>query len=102
MVNIEQLAMLRAMMREGPPTPYLVLRIRRTEIIHDALSQLVGKSRLDLKKQLKIVFVGEEGVDEGGVKKEFFQILIRELLDLQYGMLPNNSLLGIRFLDLDS
>jgi len=26
----------------------------------------VGRSSTELKKQLKIVFVGEEGVDEGG------------------------------------
>lgn len=28
----------------------------------------MGKGSTELKKQLKIVFVGEEGVDEGGVK----------------------------------
>ena len=27
----------------------------------------------DLKKPLKVQFVGEEGIDEGGVQKEFFQ-----------------------------
>ena len=30
-------------------------------------------------------FVGEEGVDEGGVQKEFFQLVIRELFDPKYG-----------------
>lgn len=29
----------------------------------------------DLRKKLKVVFAGEEGVDEGGVAKEFFQLL---------------------------
>lgn len=28
-----------------------------------------------LRKKLKVVFRGEEGVDEGGVAKEFFQLL---------------------------
>ena len=31
-------------------------------------------------------FVGEEGVDEGGIQKEFFQLLVRELFDPKYGM----------------
>ena len=28
-----------------------------------------------MRKKLKVVFRGEEGVDEGGVAKEFFQLL---------------------------
>ena len=30
----------------------------------------------DLKKPLRVTFVGEEGVDEGGVQKEYFQVCI--------------------------
>jgi ubiquitin-protein ligase E3 A len=30
--------------------------------------------------------VGEPGIDEGGVRKEFFQLLIKNLFDPQYGM----------------
>jgi ubiquitin-protein ligase E3 A len=29
---------------------------------------------------------GEEGVDEGGVRKEFFQLLIHQLFDFDFGM----------------
>lgn len=31
-------------------------------------------------------FVGEEGVDEGGVQKEFFQLLVRECFNPEFGM----------------
>ena len=34
---------------------------------------------------LQIQFVGEEGVDEGGVSKEFFQLIIKEILDAKVG-----------------
>ncbi len=34
-----------------------------------------------------MVFIGEDGIDAGGVKKEFFQLLIAELLCPDYGML---------------
>lgn len=40
----------------------------------------------DLKKQLFIQFDGEQGVDEGGIQKEFFQLVIEELFNLDYGM----------------
>jgi ubiquitin-protein ligase E3 A len=39
----------------------------------------------DLKKQLFIQFEDEEGVDEGGIQKEFFQLVIEELFNLDYG-----------------
>ena len=31
-------------------------------------------------------FAGEEGMDEGGVRKEFFMLLIREILNPDFGM----------------
>jgi len=36
---------------------------------------------------LKVKFVGggEEGMDQGGVQKEFFQVLVNLLLDPQFG-----------------
>jgi len=30
--------------------------------------------------------VGEEGVDEGGPQKEFFQLLVRECFNPEFGM----------------
>ncbi|ORX45657.1 HECT-domain-containing protein [Hesseltinella vesiculosa] len=76
---------------QGVNSPYLVLEIRRDHLIEDALQQLEDKSIHDLKKQLRIQFVGEEGVDEGGVQKEFFQLMIRELFDSKYGMFVSNE-----------
>ena len=69
----------------GVQSPYLVLEVRRDQIVRDTLFQLDVKSSQDLKKQLRVQFVGEEGVDEGGVQKEFFQLVFRELLDSKYG-----------------
>jgi len=39
----------------------------------------------DLRKQLKVKFHGEEGIDEGGVQKEFFQLIIEELFNPEIG-----------------
>ncbi len=41
----------------------------------------------DLFKPLRVHFIGEDGIDAGGVKKEFFQLLVTELLCPDYGML---------------
>lgn len=64
---------------------HLKLNIRRERILEDALGQLSGRGS-ELKKPLKIKFVGEQGVDEGGVKKEFFHLLIDELFNPNYAM----------------
>ncbi|KAI5073199.1 hypothetical protein GOP47_0011212 [Adiantum capillus-veneris] len=70
--------------------PFLVLRVRRTHLIHDTLGQL-NVDRINYKKPLKVVFEGEEGVDEGGITKEFFQLLCRELFNVDYGMFTYNE-----------
>lgn len=39
----------------------------------------------DLKKQLVVVFEGEQGIDEGGVSKEFFQLVVEEIFKPDFG-----------------
>ncbi|GFR45089.1 hypothetical protein Agub_g6465 [Astrephomene gubernaculifera] len=68
--------------------PFLVLRVRRGPyLVQDTLIQIHRAKETDsLKKPLKVKFIGEEGVDEGGVAKEFFQLLVRQLFNPDYGM----------------
>jgi len=81
-------AMALSMMLRGSlnQNPWLVLKVKRTSIVEDALQQLAMLGQNQLKKPLKIVFDGEEGVDEGGVQKEFFQLLVEELYNEDFGM----------------
>ncbi|CAH7145213.1 Herc3 [Phodopus roborovskii] len=67
-------------------SPFLVLHVRRNHLVGDALRELSIHSDIDLKKPLKVIFDGEEGVDAGGVTKEFFLLLLKELLNPIYGM----------------
>ena len=39
----------------------------------------------DLKKQLFVEFEGEQGIDEGGPSKEFFQLIIEALFNPDIG-----------------
>jgi len=38
-----------------------------------------------------VEFAGEEGIDEGGVKKEWFQLIVQDLFSLKYGMFIENE-----------
>jgi ubiquitin-protein ligase E3 A len=68
---------------------FLVIKVRRSSIVSDMFSQLseiVSAAPRDLHKTLRVQFVGEEGLDEGGVRKEFFQVLTEQLFSEDYGM----------------
>ena len=41
----------------------------------------------DFHKQLFVEFEGEQGIDEGGVSKEFFQLVVEELFNPDIGLL---------------
>ena len=53
----------------------------------DALDEIARQKPRDVFKPLRVHFIGEDGIDAGGVKKEFFQLLVTELLCPDYGML---------------
>ncbi|XP_042712754.1 probable E3 ubiquitin-protein ligase HECTD2 isoform X3 [Chrysemys picta bellii] len=64
---------------------FLNLKVRRMHLVSDSLDELTRK-RADLKKKLKVTFVGEAGLDMGGLTKEWFLLLIRQIFHPDYGM----------------
>ncbi|KAJ5964193.1 uncharacterized protein N7479_004069 [Penicillium vulpinum] len=68
---------------------YLVLKVRRECLIEDSLkgvSEVVGTGQEEIKKGLRIEFSGEEGIDAGGLRKEWFLLLVREVFDPLHGL----------------
>ncbi|EDV24576.1 uncharacterized protein TRIADDRAFT_56514 [Trichoplax adhaerens] len=67
--------------------PFLVLEVRRDYLIEDTMQQIRSKES-DLKKPLKIKYVGggEQGLDMGGLQKEFFHLIVDCIFDPSYGM----------------
>ena len=51
------------------------------------LEMVAMENPKDLKKQLVVEFEGEQGIDEGGVSKEFFQLIVEEIFNPDYGKL---------------
>lgn len=64
----------------------LVLNVHRGRIVEDTINFIRCVDPADFKKPLKVRFAGEEGEDAGGVRKEFFLLLLKEILDPNYGM----------------
>ena len=68
---------------------YLVLKVRRDCLVEDSLrgvSEVVGTGHEEIKKGLRIEFLGEEGFDSGGLRKEWFLLLVREVFDPEHGL----------------
>ncbi|XP_029003955.1 ubiquitin-protein ligase E3A [Betta splendens] len=89
MYSERRLTALYSVVQGQQPNPYLKLKVRRDHIIDDALVRLEMISMenpSDLKKQLFVEFEGEQGVDEGGVSKEFFQLVLEEIFNPDIGM----------------
>ena len=67
--------------------PTLQLQVRREHVFHDSFRSLYFKSGDEMKfGKLSIRFHGEEGVDAGGVTREWFQVLSRQMFDPNYAL----------------
>lgn len=87
-IQIQDDVSLLARMKTSMST-YLVLVVRRDNVVTDALNQLWRREKRELMRPLKVqmgVDEGEEGLDHGGVQQEFFRMLLAEALDPSYGM----------------
>jgi E3 ubiquitin-protein ligase HUWE1 len=63
----------------------LQLSVRREHVFHDSFKHLYYKTGDEMKfGKLNIRFHGEEGVDAGGVTREWFQVLSRQMFDPNY------------------
>ena len=65
----------------------LHLPVRRDQVFRDSYQKLYYKSGAEIKfGKLSIRFVGEEGVDAGGVTREWFQVLSRQMFNPDYAL----------------
>ncbi|CAK7273051.1 E3 ubiquitin-protein ligase tom1 [Sporothrix epigloea] len=73
--------------QQRPSFPSLQLSVRRDQVFHDSFRSLYFKSGEEMKYgKLNIRFHGEEGVDAGGVTREWFQVLSRQMFDPNYAL----------------
>ncbi|KMV66251.1 E3 ubiquitin-protein ligase [Encephalitozoon cuniculi EcunIII-L] len=64
---------------EGHVDPYLFITVSRETVYRDSIEIFKKINVLDARKQLRITFRNEEGVDSGGIRKEYFQLLSQEI-----------------------
>jgi E3 ubiquitin-protein ligase NEDD4 len=60
------------------------IKVRRSHIFEDSFAEISRQSAADLKKRLMIKFDGEDGLDYGGLSREFFFLLSHEMFNPFY------------------
>jgi len=64
----------------------LRLNLRRKYVFEDSFHAFNHRSAEELRGRLQITFVDEEGVDAGGLSREFFAILAKEMFNPNYAL----------------
>jgi E3 ubiquitin-protein ligase HUWE1 len=69
----------------------LRLHIRRKHVFEDAYHQLRPRNADEMRGRLHITFRNEEGVDAGGLSREFFGILAKEMFNPNYALFTSTE-----------
>mmetsp|Transcript_4056 Transcript_4056/g.6160 ORF Transcript_4056/g.6160 Transcript_4056/m.6160 type:complete len:786 (+) Transcript_4056:529-2886(+) len=69
----------------------LRLSIRRKHVFEDAYHQLRLRTAEEMRGRLHITFRDEEGVDAGGLSREFFEILAKEMFNPNYALFTSTE-----------
>ena len=64
----------------------LRLNLRRKHVFEDSFHAFNHRSAEELRGRLQIAFVDEEGIDAGGLSREFFAILAKEMFNPNYAL----------------
>ncbi|EEB08801.1 HECT-type ubiquitin-protein ligase E3 Pub1 [Schizosaccharomyces japonicus yFS275] len=67
------------------------IKVRRDHIFEDSYAEIMRQSASDLKKRLMIKFDGEDGLDYGGLSREYFYLLSHEMFNPFYCLFEYSS-----------
>uniref|UniRef100_A0A4W5MLS4 HECT-type E3 ubiquitin transferase n=1 Tax=Hucho hucho TaxID=62062 RepID=A0A4W5MLS4_9TELE len=63
---------------------HIKITVTRKTLFEDSFQQIMSFNAQDLRRRLWIIFPGEEGLDYGGVAREWFFLLSHEVLNPMY------------------
>ncbi|KAK7790387.1 hypothetical protein R5R35_006760 [Gryllus longicercus] len=69
-----------------PQSGHCRLEVSRNEIFEESYRLVMKMRPKDMRKRLMVKFRGEEGLDYGGVAREWLYLLSHEMLNPQYGL----------------
>eukprot|EP00977_Amphora_coffeiformis_P030370 scaffold46517_cov153-Amphora_coffeaeformis.AAC.1 len=71
---------------------HMRINVRREHLLEDSVDAVMSLSRRDMRKLWRFEFIGEDGLDAGGLKREWFQLVTSEIFDPDMGFwLPSET-----------
>lgn len=70
---------------QNSPDLNLHIKVRRTHLLEDSIKHL-GSAEIAFRRKLRVEFVGEPGIDAGGLRKEWLLLFFRQLSDPENGV----------------
>ena len=61
------------------------MNVRRDHLLEDSVDAVMSLGRKDLRKLWRFEFIGEAGIDAGGLAREWFQLVTDEIFDPDMG-----------------
>ena len=65
---------------------HMRMNVRRQLLLGDSVDAVMSLSRKDLRKLWRFEFIGEMGIDAGGLAREWFQLVTEEIFDPDMGL----------------
>lgn len=65
---------------------HIKIAVRRHSLLNDSVDAVMSLGREDMRKRWRIEFLGEPGIDAGGVTREWFQLLTEQIFDPDFGL----------------
>jgi len=65
---------------------HMRINVRRSDLLEDSVNALMSLSRKDLRKLWRFEFIGEAGIDAGGLAREWFQLVTEDIFDGNRGL----------------
>lgn len=65
---------------------HMRINIRREFLLNDSMEAVMSLGRKDLRKVWRFEFIGEAGIDAGGLAREWFQLITEEIFNPDKGL----------------
>ena len=65
---------------------HIKIVVRRAFLLQDSMDAVMSLGRDDMRKRWRIEFLGEPGIDAGGVAREWFELVSERIFDPDFGL----------------
>jgi hypothetical protein len=70
---------------------HMRMNVRRQYLLGDSVDAVMSLSRKDLRKLWRFEFIGEMGIDAGGLAREWFELVCKESFDPDMGLWQSST-----------